>query len=191
MGYRRSLAVKCHGGLGELPIVQDVATGSRSGHGLDAIVLRTTKSVYGGGVMDGSSLRVMVHGGRWRIEIGLNGQGVCHLLVYYQMLLSPFATNNKFLPFPVQYRSRVVVRYGPGNFRYCVDITRNVFCATTLRHLLPPSREEGWVEGRLDYASASSWYMLMSKIGRVRLKKNYYRRILDEGIMEGSLKIGF
>ncbi|KAK5785221.1 hypothetical protein PVK06_039784 [Gossypium arboreum] len=39
MGYRRSLIVKCRGGSGGLPIVKDVATGSGSGHEVDAIIL--------------------------------------------------------------------------------------------------------------------------------------------------------
>lgn len=39
MGYRRSLTIKYRGGSGGLQIVENVATGLRSGHELDAIVL--------------------------------------------------------------------------------------------------------------------------------------------------------
>lgn len=39
ISYRRSLAVKRYGGSGRLQIAKDVAIESRSGHGLDAIVL--------------------------------------------------------------------------------------------------------------------------------------------------------
>ncbi|PPD93977.1 hypothetical protein GOBAR_DD08991 [Gossypium barbadense] len=47
MGYRRSLSVKRRGGSGGLQIVEDVATGSRSGHGLDAIVLERNEGRLG------------------------------------------------------------------------------------------------------------------------------------------------
>lgn len=39
MGYKRSLTVKCREGLSGFPIIEDVVTGSRSGHELNAIVL--------------------------------------------------------------------------------------------------------------------------------------------------------
>ncbi|KAH1073572.1 hypothetical protein J1N35_025900 [Gossypium stocksii] len=88
MGYKRSLVAKHHNGLGELQFAEDVTTGSRSGHRLDAIVLkndgrlgvnrwmlvsegdpsfsscrrRTIKSFHGGDVVDGSDLRAIVAG---------------------------------------------------------------------------------------------------------------------------------
>ncbi|PPD79687.1 hypothetical protein GOBAR_DD23377 [Gossypium barbadense] len=78
MGYRRSLTIKYRGGSGGLQIVENVATGLRSGHELDAIVLEPKG--------DG--------GGRRRIGMDLNGQGAYHRLVYYQMLMPPSTTSN-------------------------------------------------------------------------------------------------
>ncbi|KAH1082616.1 hypothetical protein J1N35_022377 [Gossypium stocksii] len=47
MGYRRSFVIKCRGGSGGLPIVEDVATGSMSGHEVDSIVLERNEGKLG------------------------------------------------------------------------------------------------------------------------------------------------
>ncbi|PPD71704.1 hypothetical protein GOBAR_DD31393 [Gossypium barbadense] len=101
MDYRRSIIVKRRGGSSELQIVEDVTTRSRSGHGLDIIVLKRNNGRLrktndekcpwrwcGGCVKPEGDV-----GGRRRIGMNLNGQDTYHRLVYYQMLLPSSITS--------------------------------------------------------------------------------------------------